>query len=68
MTMTMVECTEDGRWFIRTAAGNVARRTNGEPFYARTRAEAVAARDYLALDYTKRKLAPHWLKSAFGLE
>ena len=65
---TRIETTADGRFFIRTAAGNVARKTNGEPFYAATAEKAQDALDYLALNYASRKRAAHWLKSTFGLE
>ena len=63
-----VERLDDGRYYIRTAAGNVARSTSSAPWYTRDPAKAVAALGYLALPYARRRLADHWLKSTFGLE
>lgn len=63
-----IDTAPDGRFFIRTAAGNVARQSNCEPFYIDTRERAEAACAYLAMPYAERKRAAHWLKSTFGLE
>jgi hypothetical protein len=63
-----IETTKDGRYFLRTAAGNVARGTSSEPFYAATREKAEEAVAYLELPYEERRKAAHWLKSTFGLE
>jgi len=63
-----IETTPDGRYFIRTAAGNVACGTSGEPFYTHTREQADLAVAYLRTPNADRKKASAWLKSTFGLE
>ena len=66
--MKTIETTNDGRFFIRTTAGNVARNTSCEPWFIRDPAKAQEALNYLTLDYASRKRAAHWLKSTFGIE
>lgn len=66
--MARIEQTADGRYFIRTSAGAVARNTSCEPWYSPDMARANAALAYLAMDWPARKSAPHWLKSMFGME
>ena len=66
--MNKIEQAPDGRFFLRTPVGNVARNTAGEPFYAVNRGRAEDAASYLAMPYAERREAPHWLKSTFGLE
>lgn len=66
--MTRIETTADGRLFIRTGAGNVARCTNGEPWYTRDSGKAEEALVYLALNHVSRKRCAHWVKSTFGVE
>ncbi len=56
-----IESTDDGRYFIRTAAGNVARGTSGDPFLTRDRAKADAALAYLSLPHAARMVRrAHW--------
>lgn len=63
-----IEQTADRRYFIRTAAGNVACATNCEPWYSRDYARAEAALAFLQADQAERRSSPHWLKSTFGVE